>query len=57
VIGFPLALPLGATTYSFAACFLLNIWLIPFSPVAVYRAQILIVPGIIAAEKREKMKP
>jgi hypothetical protein len=62
-MGFALALPLEATTYSSAASLGLNIGLIPFSPVAVYKAQILIIPGIIAftrkiaAEKREKMKP
>jgi hypothetical protein len=54
---------LGATTYLSAAYLLLDIGLIPFSPAAVYRAQLLIIPGIItfarkiAAENREKMKP
>jgi hypothetical protein len=62
VIGFALALLLGATTYLSAAHLLLNIGLIPFSPAAVYKAQILIVSGMIAfaekmtAENREKMK-
>jgi hypothetical protein len=57
------ALLLGAMTYLSAACLLLNIGLIPFSPAAVYKTQLLIIPGIIAfarkimAENREKMKP
>jgi hypothetical protein len=48
--------------YASAAYLLFNVELIPFSPAAIYTAQILIVPGIvafarkIAAEKREKMK-
>jgi hypothetical protein len=46
-----------------AAHLLLNIGVIPFSRAAVYKAQLLIIPGIIAfarkiaAENREKMKP
>jgi hypothetical protein len=62
-MGFVLALLLGATTYLSAVCLLLNIGLIPFSPAAVYKAQLLIIPGIIAfarkiaAENREKMNP
>jgi hypothetical protein len=62
-MGFALALLLGATTDSSAAYLLLNIWLILFSPAAVYNAQLLIVPGIIvfarniAVENGEKTKP
>jgi hypothetical protein len=62
-MGFALALLLGATIYLFDAYLVLNIGLIPFSPAAVYTAQLLIIPGIIAftrktaAENREKMKP
>jgi hypothetical protein len=62
-MGFALALLLGATTYLSAVCLLFNIGLIPFSPAAVYKAKLLIIPGIIAfarkiaAENREKMKP
>jgi hypothetical protein len=62
-MGFALALLLGATTYLSAAYLLLDIGLIPFSPAAVYRAQLLIIPGTIAfarkiaAENREKMMP
>jgi hypothetical protein len=62
-MGFALALLLGAKTYSSAAYLLLNIGLIPFSLAAVYKAQLLVIPGIIAftkkiaAENREKMKP
>jgi hypothetical protein len=62
-MGLALALPLGATAYFSAVCLLLNIGPIPFSPAAVYKAQLLIIPGIIAfarkiaAENREKMKP
>jgi hypothetical protein len=61
-MGFALAPLLGAMTYSSADYFLLNIGLIPFSPVALYAYQLLIVPGIvsfarkIAAENHEKMK-
>jgi hypothetical protein len=59
--GFALALLLGATTHSFTAYLLLNVGLIPFSPAAVYPAQILIVLRIIifarkiTAENRETM--
>jgi hypothetical protein len=59
--GFALALLLGATTYSSTAYLLLNVGLIPFSPAAVYPAQIPIVLTIIifarkiTAENREKM--
>jgi hypothetical protein len=62
-MSFALALLRGATTDLSAAYLLLNIGLIPFSPAAVYKAEILIIPGIvaftrkIAAENREKMKP
>jgi hypothetical protein len=61
VKGFTLALLLDATTYWSATYVRLNIGLIPFSPVAVYTAQILIVLGIvafarkIAAKNRGKM--
>jgi hypothetical protein len=60
--GFTFALLLGATTYSSAACLLLNIGLILFSRTVVYHAQILIVLGIaalarkIAAQNSQKMK-
>jgi hypothetical protein len=60
--GFCLALLLGATTYLSAAHLLSNIGLIPLSRAAVYTAQILIIPRIvafarkIASENREKMK-
>jgi hypothetical protein len=40
--GFALVLLLGATTHLFAACLLLNIRLIPFSPAAVYAVLIVI---------------
>jgi hypothetical protein len=63
MIGFGLILLLGATAYLSATYLLLDIGLIPFSPAAVCKAQLLIIPGIIAfarkiaAENREKMKP
>jgi hypothetical protein len=44
--GFALAVPLGTTTYSFAASLLLNIGLILFSADAVYHDQILIVTRV-----------
>jgi hypothetical protein len=62
-MGFASALLLEATTYSSVAYFLLNIGLIPFWPAAAYKAQLLIIPGIIAfarkiaTENCEKMKP
>jgi hypothetical protein len=62
-MSFALALLLGATPYLSAAYLLSNIGLIPFSPAGVYKAQPLIIPGIIAfarkiaAENREKMQP
>jgi hypothetical protein len=63
VKGLAFALLLGATTYSSAGNLLLNTEVIPFSAVAVYAAQILIVLGIVAfarkipMENSEKMKP
>jgi hypothetical protein len=51
-MGFASALLLRATTYSSAAYFVLNIGLIPFSPAAVYKAQLLIIPGIIAFTRK-----
>jgi hypothetical protein len=63
MIGFALILLLGATTYLSAAYLLLNIELMPFSPAAVYKVQLLIIRGIIAfarkitAENGKKVKP
>jgi ABC-type methionine transport system permease subunit len=63
VMSFALALLLGASIHLSAAYLVLNIGLIPFSPAAVYKAQLLIIPGItafarkITAENREKVKP
>jgi hypothetical protein len=62
VKGFVLTLLLSVTARSSAACLLVNPRLIPFSPAAVYAAQILVITGIIAfprkisAENREKIK-
>jgi hypothetical protein len=44
VKGFALALLLRTTAHSSNAYLLIDIWLVAFSPVSVYTAQILIVP-------------
>jgi type III secretory pathway component EscV len=56
------ALLLSTTRYSSILCLLVSLGLIPFFPVTVYLARILIVPGIAAFARkmtkrnREKMK-
>jgi hypothetical protein len=52
VMDFALALALGATTYSAAAYFLLDIGPIRFSPVAVYTTQMLTAAGIVAFTRK-----